>query len=118
MWEIKIEDCKSGPFQDASFAGDVRDSKSASGGVPCVFGSQKCLPISWMCQKQTAVPHSSAEPEIISPDAGLRMDGLTALQFGKCVSETSSTKPAEGILERHQCERVTPSHSHSGTCVF
>ena len=31
---------------------------------------------SWMCKKQTAVSHSSTESEIISLDAGLRMDGL------------------------------------------
>ena len=32
-------------------------------------------------KKQTAFSHSSAEFEIISLDAGLRMDGLPALQF-------------------------------------
>ena len=38
-------------------------------------------------KKQTTVFHSSAESEIISPDAGLRIDGLPALQFGECVLE-------------------------------
>ena len=37
--------------------------------------------ISCMCQKQTAVSHSSAESEILSLDEGLRMDGLPSLQF-------------------------------------
>ena len=32
-----------------------------------------------MCKKQTAVSHSSAESEIISLDAGLRLDGTAAL---------------------------------------
>ena len=37
----QIEVSKFGFFQDASFAGDVRDTKSTSGGVLCVFGSHK-----------------------------------------------------------------------------
>ena len=53
----KIEDCKPGLFQDASFARDLQDEPQAF------------VPISWMCKKQTAVPHSSAESEIISLDA-------------------------------------------------
>ena len=60
---------------------DVRDSKSTSGGLPCVFGSRTFVPNSWMCKKQTAVSYSSAESEIISLDAGLRMDGLPDLQI-------------------------------------
>ena len=34
-----------------------------------------------MCKKQTSVSHSSTEAEIISLDAGLRMDGLPALEL-------------------------------------
>ena len=34
-----------------------------------------------MCKKQTAVSHSSTESEIISLDAGLRLDGLPALDL-------------------------------------
>ena len=34
-----------------------------------------------MCQKQTAVSHSSTESEIISLDTGLRLDGLPALEL-------------------------------------
>ena len=71
-----------------------------------------------MGQKQTAVSHISAESEIISLDAGLHMDSLPALQLGECVLGTSSSKLAEGNLERQQRERVTPSHSRSDNCVF
>ena len=39
------------------------------------------VPISWMCKKQTSVSHSSTESEIISLDAGLRLDGIPALDF-------------------------------------
>ena len=34
-----------------------------------------------MCKKQTSVPHSSTESEIISLDTGLRLDGLPALEL-------------------------------------
>ena len=34
-----------------------------------------------MCKKQTAVSHSSTETEITSLDAGLRLDGIPALDF-------------------------------------
>ena len=39
------------------------------------------IPTSWMCKKQTSVSHSSTESEIISLDAGLRLDGIPALDF-------------------------------------
>ena len=37
------------------------------------------VPIRWMCKKQTSVSHSSTEAQIVSLDAGLRMDGIPAL---------------------------------------
>ena len=43
----------------------------------CAF-LEVIAPIRWMCKKQTAVSHSSTESEIISLDAGLRMDGIPA----------------------------------------
>ena len=73
--------CRLGLFQDSDFAGDLEDSKSTSGGTLCVFGSHTFVPISWMCKKQTSVSHSSTESEIISLDAGLRLDGLPALEL-------------------------------------
>ena len=45
------------------------------------FGSHTFVPISWMCKKQTSVSHSSTEAEIISLDAGLRLDGIPALDL-------------------------------------
>ena len=46
------------------------------------FGSRTFVPISWMCKKQTSVSHSSTESEIISLDAGLRLDGIPAHDCG------------------------------------
>ena len=71
--------CRPGLFQDSDFAGDLEDSKSTSGGALCASGSHTFVPISWMCKKQTSVSHSSTESEIISLDAGLRLDGISAL---------------------------------------
>ena len=73
--------CRLGQFQDSDFAGDLEDSKSTSGGTLCVFGSHTFVPISWMCKKQTSVSHSLTESEIISLDAGLRLDGIPALDL-------------------------------------
>ena len=73
--------CRLGLFQDSDFAGNLEDSKSTSGGTWCIFGSHTFVPISWMCKKQTLVSQSSKESEIISLDAGLRMDGIPALDL-------------------------------------
>ena len=73
--------CRLGLFQDSDFAGDLEDSKSTSGGTLCIFGSHTFVPISWMCKKQTSVWHTSTESEIISLYAGLRLDGILALDL-------------------------------------
>ena len=91
------QQCRLGLFQESDFAGDFEDSKSASGGISCIFGSRTFVPISWMCKKQTSVSHSSTESKIISLDAGLRLDGLPALDLWDVVIEvlrsSNSTKP-------------------------
>ena len=73
--------CRLGLFQDSDFAGDLEDSKCASGGTLCIIGIHTFVPISWMCKKQTSVSHSSTESEIISLDAGLRLGGKPALDL-------------------------------------
>ena len=60
-----------------------------TGRVFCIFGSRTFVPISWMCKKQTSVSHSSTETDIISLDAGLRMDGILALGLWDVVIEVS-----------------------------
>ena len=87
------QQCKLGLFQNSDFAGDLEDSKSTSGGVLCIFGSRTFVPISWMCKKQTSVSHSSTEAEIISLDAGLRMDGIHALTLWDLVIEIFRSVP-------------------------
>ena len=81
------QQCRLGLFQNWNFAGDLEDSKSTSCRLLCVFGSHTFVPISWMCKKQTSFSHSSTEAEIISLDAGLRMDGIPALDLWDVVIE-------------------------------
>ena len=61
---------------------------------------------SWMCKKQTSVSHISTESEIISLDAGLRMDGLSALDLWDVVIKVlRSSKSTE-----------SPTHRAAGNC--
>ena len=67
----------------------------------CIFGSRTFIPISWMCKKQTSVSPFSTESEIISLDAGLRMDGLHALDLWDVVTEVlRSTSNTERPIRR------------------
>ena len=75
----KAEECKIALFTDASFAGDLKDSKSTTGAYLCLVGPNTFVPISWICKKQGAVSHSSSEAEVIALDAGVRMEGIPAL---------------------------------------
>ena len=43
----KAADCKLALFCDASFAGDLKDSKSTSVAILCLVGSRTFVPISW-----------------------------------------------------------------------
>ena len=79
--------CKLGLLQDADVAGNFTDSISKSGVVLCIFGSRTIVPIPWACKKQTAVSHSSTEAEIISLDAGLRMEGTPATNLSDTIMD-------------------------------
>ena len=82
---------------------------STSGGVLCIFGSRTSVPVSWMCfLQQTAVSHSCTESQIISLDAGLRMDGLLAIDLRDVVIEVprlSNSTEAATDLAAGNCSR-------------
>ena len=59
MWVMLQNNADWDCFQDSDFAGDLEDSKSISGGTLFIFGSHTFVPISWMCNKQMSVSHSS-----------------------------------------------------------
>ena len=113
--------CRLGLFQDSDFSGVLQDSQSTSGGVLCIFGSRTFVIIRWMCKKQTSVSHSSSESEIISLDAGLRMDGTLALDLWDVVIEAlrttndtakqSKTSPRKLVHDRRPFHQQTrPKH--------
>ena len=109
------QQCRSGLFQDSDFAGDLEYSKSTSGGVSCMFGSQTFVPTSWMCKTQTSVSHSSTEADIISLDAGLSMDGIPALDLWDFVIEVFHSPPnqinkSEGQESQGNLSRNTTLH--------
>ena len=63
-------------------AGDLEDSKSTSGGTLCAFSEAIRLFQSVGCvRNKLQFSHGSTESEIISLDAGLRMDGIPALDL-------------------------------------
>ena len=99
-------DCWLTLFSDASFAGDLRDSKSTSGGILCLVGPNTFVPITWICKKQGAVSHSTAEAEVISLDAGIRLEGIPALSLWSLVIDVfdpilEPQKPSElSVSER------------------
>ena len=68
-----------------------------------------------MCKKQTSVSHSSTESEIKPLDAGLRMDGLRALDLWDLVIEVLGTtqripKPTQACTRETGLEiRSTPN---------
>ena len=69
MWEIRWQMANSVHSKMLHLQGFTGFNINIRRCVLCVFESHKCLPIPWMCQKQTGVFHSSAGSEIVSPDA-------------------------------------------------
>ena len=68
-------------FQEGSVAGDCKIPDQLQAECYAYFGPQICAAISWICKKLTAVSHRSAESQINSLDAGLRIEGTPALNF-------------------------------------
>ena len=93
--ENHAQQCRLGMLQDSDFAGDLEDSKSTSGRIFCILGSQTFVLICWMCKKQTSVSHSSTEAEITSLDAGLRMDRIPALDLWDLVIKVFHSPPKQ-----------------------
>ena len=100
-----IQQCRIGLFQDSDFVGDLEDSESTSGGLLCIFGNQKIVPISWMCKKQTSVSYSSTEAKFISLDAGLRMDGIPAVDHWDLVLEVFHSSPVQSKKTKRSSTR-------------
>ena len=101
-----IETCKLYLFVDASFAGDLTDSKSTKGAILVIVGPNTWVPITWICKKQGAVSHSSSEAEIISLEAATRMEGCSmsiAVDRGRIrhASKTGKTDHSKTKIENN-----------------
>ena len=83
------QQCRSGLFQDSDFAGDLEDSKSTSSDILCIFGS-RTFANKLDVQETNLSSHCSTEAEVISLNAGLRMDGIPAHDLWDSVTEVFS----------------------------
>ena len=70
-------------FVDADFAGDRSDLKSTSGGFLVLVGPNTFFPLGYVCKKQTCQSHNTPEAEIVALDAGIRTEGIPALELWK-----------------------------------
>ena len=68
-----------------------------------------------MCKKQTSVSHSSTESEIISLDAGLRLDGIAALDLWDLIvsvlGNTTQNHDRTGRPVVNKSEACSPPHT-------
>ena len=115
MWEIKTEDCKLSLFQDTSFASDLQDSKSTSGGILCIFGS--CTVLLFGCARSnqqcpTAVPNRKSCRWM----QVLRINGLHPLQVWECVMQTLNLHLSSVQREAEARCHCTEHWSRSGNC--
>ena len=113
MWVILRNNADWDCFKTPILREILRTQKSTSGGTLSVFGSHTFVPKSWMCKKQTSVSHSSTESESISLDAGLRLDGIPALDLWDLIvavlGNTNQSNKEQGDLCPNQREvRSTP----------
>ena len=104
-----------GLVQDASFAGGLTDS-TTSVGTLCISGIHPFVPIRWTYKKQTAVSHSSTEAKTISSDAGLRLEGIPALNMWDMVIDV--LVPVAGRNSMHSTKPKTVEISHGGQDVY
>ena len=71
--------------------------------------------LGWMCKKQTSVSHSSTESEIISLDAGLRLDGIPAHDLWDLIvsvlGNTTQNHDGTGRPVVNKREACSPPHT-------
>ena len=73
--------CRLGLFQNSDFAGDLEDAKSTSGGILCIFGSKTFVPMVGCARNKLQFHTVLRKLKLISLDAGLRKDGIPALDL-------------------------------------
>ena len=115
MWEILPNNADWDCFKTLISREILKIQNPILGGTLCIFGSHTFVPISWMCQKQPSVPHSSTESEVISLDAGLRLDGIPTLdQWDLIVAvlgNRNQSQKEHGDLLMNKREVRSPPHT-------
>ena len=70
-----------------------------------------------MCNEQTSVSHSSTESEIISLDAGLRLDGIPALDLWELIvavlGNTNQNRTEQGDLLKNKRAVCSPPQTQA-----
>ena len=121
MWEILPNNADWDCFKTLTSQEILRTQNPLLEEHYVLFGSHTFVPISWMCKKQTAVSHSSTQSEIISLDAGLRLDGIPALDlwdlivlvFGNTIQTHDRTvQPVVNCDKSHGMLSVFPQTSN------
>ena len=93
MWETQHNNAVKVCFKTLILQETLKTQNEHLEGILCIFGSHTFVPRSRMCKKQTSVSHSPTEAEIISLDAGLRMDGIPTLTLWDLVIEVFHSEP-------------------------
>ena len=94
-------DCKLGLFQDAEFAGHDRFNINLRWCSVYIWITYVCADF-MACKKQTGVSHSSTEAEIISHDAGFRMEGIPAMKLWDTVIDSLHPQAGGDFKPVHQ----------------
>ena len=82
-------------FSGADFAGCLDTAKSTSGVFIALTGPNSFFPLNAISKKQSCVPHSTPEAEIVAADLAIRTEGLPALQLWEMVLE----RPMELVFQ-------------------
>ena len=104
-------DCKLGLFQDAKFAGHDRFNINLRRCSVYIWITYVCANFFMACKKQTGVSHSNTEAEIISLDAGLRMEGIPAMNLWDTVIDSLHPQGG-GSGQIRQQNTAVGRHSH------
>ena len=115
MWEILLNNADWDCFRTLTLR-EILKIQNPLREEHCAFvGSHTFVPISWMCEKQTSVSHSSTESEITSLDAGLRLDGIPALDLWDLIvavlGNTNQNRTEHGDLLKNKREVRSPPHT-------
>ena len=93
MWETQHKNADLDCFKTLILQETLKTQNQPQEEFCASLAVTRFVPKSWMRKKQTSVSHSSTEAEIISLDAGLRIDGIPALALWDLVIDVFHSVP-------------------------